>query len=152
MVGNSQVALDARNGAEVKNWGLGLSEASNVCYKLTRPGGSAYVALTDRCGGYCKCNGSGYEECGPCVNAIDIPPNCPCVGTAPGVSDTCCGAGYATPVVAACDWCATNNHPHFDLDQDTFNHICGEKMILSSCQLSAVAAIACPLGVSWPPP
>ena len=153
VVGNSQVAVDAQTRMPVRPWGLGLSEASNVCYHLKGPGGDAYVALTDRCGGYCKCNGSSYQECGACVNATDMTPNCPCVGTAPGVADACCGAGPGCGAVApACDWCATNNHPHFDLDQGTFNHLCGEQMVLGSCQLTLVAPIACPLGVSWPPP
>jgi hypothetical protein len=153
VVGNSQVAVDAQTQMPVRPWGLGLSEASNVCYHLKGPGGDAYVALTDRCGGYCKCNGSSYQECGACVNAADMTPNCPCVGTAPGVADACCGAGPdCTQVAPACDWCATNNHPHFDLDQATFNHLCGQQMVLGSCQLTQVAPIVCPLGVSWPPP
>lgn len=151
MVGNSQLALDAATGAQVRPWGLGLSEASNVCYKLAGPGGEAYVALTDRCGGYCKCNGSAYKECGDCVNATDMVPNCPCVGTAPGVADACCGADCAT-TAPACDWCASNNHPHFDLDLGTFNHLCGDGAVRGSCKLTVVQPFACPLGVSWPPP
>lgn len=151
MVGNSQNAIDARTGAPVRPWGLGLSEASNVCYQITGPGGTAHVALTDRCGGYCSCSGSGNAECGPCVNAADMRPNCPCVGTAPGVADVCCGAD-CPKLEPACDWCASNNHPHFDLDTATFEHVCGAVSVRGSCKLVAVAPVACSLGVSWPPP
>ncbi|HEX3777663.1 MAG TPA: hypothetical protein VHV51_24505, partial [Polyangiaceae bacterium] len=38
-----------------ENWGLGLTEPSGLCYQVTGPGGSALLAVTDRCGGYCKC-------------------------------------------------------------------------------------------------
>jgi hypothetical protein len=118
VVGNSQVAIDPSTGKEVAKWGMGLTEASGalchtdlaiprlnscagLCYSLTGPGGSAIVALTDRCGGYCKCGGSGFQECGPCVSAADMQPNCPCVGTEDGVE--CCGLGCAI-TRQECDW------------------------------------------------
>src|SRR5262249_42775727 len=62
VVGNSQVAIDPATGKTVSTWGLGLTESSGLCYEITGPGGTALVALTDRCGGYCKCGGSAYQE------------------------------------------------------------------------------------------
>jgi hypothetical protein len=151
VVGNSQLAVDPSTGKYVKDWGLGLTEATGLCYELTGPGGVALVALTDRCGGYCKCGGSGYQECGPCVSAPDMSPNCPCVGTEPGLFTQCCGQGCATPTVAACDWCASNNHPHFDLDVATFNRLCGALANRGSCQLSAARFVPCMTPTAWPP-
>lgn len=151
VVGNSQVATDPSTGKYVTDWGLGLTEASGLCYALTGPGGSAVVALTDRCGGYCKCNGSGYQECGPCVSAPDMAPNCPCVGAAPPLFTQCCGTGCGGTVVPACDWCASNNHPHFDLDQATFNRVCGAQATQGSCKLSSVGFVPCLGAKAWPP-
>jgi hypothetical protein len=150
VVGNSQVTIDPTTGRPVKEWGLGLTEASGLCYQITGPGGTAIVALTDRCGGYCKCNGSAYQECGPCVSAPDLVPNCPCVGTAGAALPQCCGRSCAT-TNAQCDWCASNNHPHFDLDDGTFNWVCGGQASLGSCQLSAVSYLPCLTPKSWPP-
>jgi hypothetical protein len=127
-----------------ENWGLGLSEASGLCYEVTGPGGSALLAITDRCGGYCKCPASGadeYNECGLCKEAPDLTPLCQCRG--PGS----CGAGQL------CDWCAANNHPHFDLDEDAFNHVCGGEAFKGSCQLSKARFVPClEPRADWPPP
>lgn len=168
IVGNSQ---EARNpdGSYVKDWGQGMTERTGVCYEITGPtGNKAIVALTDRCGGYCKCNGSGMQECGPCVNSSDMRPNVPCVGTVPGLYNTCYGlskyCGTKTgakniqdkgvnvnEVAADCDWCASNNHPHFDLDTGTFNHVCGPEGIDGSCVLSSVQPVKCMTPKNWPP-
>jgi hypothetical protein len=151
IVGNSQQALDPQSGKPVADWGLGLTEASGLCYELTGPGGTILVAMTDRCGGYCKCNGSAFEECGPCVNATDMTTQCPCVGTAPPAYTSCCGATCGA-VNVQCDWCASNNHPHFDLDTGSFNRICGSLANKGSCQLSSVRFVSCPEGkAAWPP-
>ncbi|KAJ3319999.1 hypothetical protein HDV06_005733 [Boothiomyces sp. JEL0866] len=50
IVGNSQEA-QFTNGTKIGNsWGLGMTEASNLCYELTGPSGAqVVVALTDRC-------------------------------------------------------------------------------------------------------
>jgi hypothetical protein len=150
VVGNSQLANDPATGKPVGNWGLGLTEASGLCYAITGPGGSAIVALTDRCGGYCKCGGSGYQECGPCVNATDMQPNCPCVGTAPSLYTECCGNGCPT-LNAECDWCPSNNHPHFDLDDGTFDWVCGNQANEGSCQLTHASYVPCFTPTTWPP-
>jgi hypothetical protein len=83
-----------------------------------------------------------------------LTPNCPCVGTAGTLYTQCCGAGAgcSTPVVATCDWCASSNHPHFDLDDGTFNWVCGAQKDLGSCQLTTVKFISCLAPKSWPPP
>jgi hypothetical protein len=150
VVGNSQVAVDPATGKVVSNWGLGLTEATGLCYQIAGPGGTAIVAVTDRCGGYCRCNGSGFQECGPCVNAPSMEPNCPCVGSAPPAYTQCCGTGCPT-LQGNCDWCASNNHPHFDLDQGTFNWVCGAQAVNGSCRLSQVSYIACVTPKPWPP-
>jgi hypothetical protein len=151
MIGNSQLAKDSATGQQVKAWGLGLTEASGLCYELEGPGGTAVVALTDRCGGYCTCGGSAPMECGACVNAPDMRPDCPCVGTVPGLYTSCCGAtcGVTQP---SCDWCAANNHPHFDLDQATFDMLCAAEATRGSCRLSGVRFFPCMAPTPWPPP
>jgi hypothetical protein len=150
VVGNSQVAIDPATGKTVAGWGLGLTEASGLCYELTGPGGVALVALTDRCGGYCKCGGSGYQECGPCVSAADMQPNCACVGAVPGIAGECCGRGCGV-TKADCDWCASNNHPHFDLDTAAFDHLCGEDKKNGSCRIEKVRFVPCLAPSGWPP-
>ena len=157
IVGNSQEAVDSLTGKPVVDWGLGLTEASGLCYELTGPGGTVLVALTDRCGGYCECKGSGFQECGPCVNATDMQVQCPCVGTVPPVYSACCGAGAGCGTLnPQCDWCASNSHPHFDLDTGSFNRICGSLANRGSCQLSGVRFVPCLGGAAgfdagWPP-
>jgi hypothetical protein len=150
VVGNSQVAIDPTTGKFVHPWGMGLTEASGLCYELTGPGGTTLVALTDRCGGYCKCGGSGYQECGPCVSAPDMQPNCACVGAVPGIADACCGRGCGT-TKADCDWCASNNHPHFDLDTAAFDHLCGAEKTNGSCRIEKVRFVPCLTPSGWPP-
>lgn len=151
LVGNSQEAIDSATGKLVTEWGLGMTQASGLCYEIIGRGGTAIVAVTDRCGGYCRCNGSGYQECGPCVNAPTMTPHCACVGAVPGLFDECCGRGCST-TLADCDWCASNNHPHFDVDLGTFRHVCGSDAIDGSCRLSLVRYVKCidPYP-DWPP-
>jgi hypothetical protein len=152
MVGNSQEATV--NGVPVKNWGLGLTEASGVCYEITGPfGGTIVVAVTDRCGGYCTCEAlTAKQECGPCVNK-SLKPGCPCVGTVGGLYSQCCGlASYGCPALDnECDWCASQNHPHFDLDLAAFNYVCGSDGSKGSCELPAVKPVKCMDPVQWPP-
>jgi hypothetical protein len=136
MVGNREKYKEA--------WGLGLSEASGLCYEVTGPGGSALLALTDRCGGFCKCPSAGateFNECGLCKEAADLTPLCECRGP------DSCAAGQL------CDWCAANNHPHFDLDQDAFAHVCGDQAFKGSCLLSKAKFVPClEPRPDWPPP
>jgi hypothetical protein len=123
-------------------WGLGLTEASGLCYEVTGPGGSALLAITDRCGGYCKCPSLGvndFNECGQCDVATDLTPLCECRG-----QDNCS--------TQQCDWCAANNHPHFDVDDDTFNHLCGSQSLQGSCQLTKAQFVPClDPRADWPP-
>jgi hypothetical protein len=134
MVGNREKFGEA--------WGLGLTEPSGLCYEVTGPGGSALLAITDRCGGYCKCpslNVNDFTECGQCKEAPDMTPLCECRG------DNNCST-------MTCDWCAANNHPHFDVDDDTFNHLCGDLAIKGSCQLSNAKFVPClDPRTDWPP-
>jgi hypothetical protein len=134
MVGNREKFGEA--------WGLGLTEPSGLCYEVTGPGGSALLAITDRCGGYCECPSAGvnsFTECGLCKEAPDLTPLCECRG------DNNCST-------MQCDWCAANNHPHFDVDDDTFNHLCGDQAIKGSCQLTNAKFVACmDPRTDWPP-
>ncbi len=151
MVGNSELAVDPTSGERAYPWGLGMTEASGLCYEVSGPGGTALVAVTDRCGGYCTCKGSGMQECGPCVNAEDMSPGCACVGTVPDLHGECCGRGCST-VKQDCDWCASNNHPHFDLDVDAFNWVCGADRVNGSCRLSRARFVPCTTPMpAWPP-
>jgi hypothetical protein len=152
MAGNSQVAVDPSTNTEVTLWGLGMTAASGLCYQITGAGGTAVVAITDRCGGYCEC-GSGFNECGDCINATNTTTECPCVGTAPPLYTTCCGRTCGA--TGQCDWCANNNHPHFDMDNATFAHVCGSAGPLDgSCQLTSVQIVSnCyPPVANWPNP
>ncbi len=161
MVGNSEITKDPATGDYAALWGLGLTEATGLCYEISGPGGSALVAITDRCAGYCRCDGkSDYEECGACVNSADLHPTCPCVAPVPPLYDSCCvrgepllcGARPADDALAQCDWCASNNHPHFDLDDATFAHVCGAEADKGSCQLSKAKFVECRAPeASWPP-
>ena len=137
LVGNSQ---EAQLGG--RSWGLGLSEASNICYRLVGPGGDAIVALTDRCGGYCTCGSTmpNIGECGPCVSSPLLKPNIPCVSNGPQSQN------------AQCDWCANNNHAHFDLDLHTFNYVCGIDSPKGSCKFSKVEIVECCLLYTSPSP
>jgi hypothetical protein len=151
MAGNSQVAVDPATGKKVALWGLGMTAASGVCYEITGSGGTAVVAVTDRCAGYCKCGASDFNECGNCINAADTQTQCACVGTAPPLHDHCCGRGCSE--TKQCDWCANNNHPHFDLDTATFDHVCGPSgQTFGSCKLKSVKVIkdCYPPRPSWP--
>jgi len=51
-----------------------------------------------------------------------------------------------------CDWCMTNSHPHFDLDIDTFNHICADDAVLGSCRIAKVKPVPCMTPTTWPCP
>ena len=145
------VEIDPSTGNTVHYWGLGMTEASGLCYELTGPGGTVIVATTDRCGGYCTCGGSGYQECGPCVSAPDMSPTCAGVGPVPGLHPECCGRECSTTLFN-CDWCASNNHPHFDLDTYAFEWVCGDQSILGSCEITAARYFQClDPNPAWPP-
>eukprot|EP00483_Globobulimina_turgida_P009690 UN09709 len=106
--------------------------------------------ITDRCAGYCNCaGGSNYYDCGQCVLSSGDPtrihPNCPCIGTDGDMYKTCCGndAACGTPLNGQCDWCAANNHAHFDLDIGTFNKVCGSQAYKGHCVLKQFVPYKC---------
>ena len=78
-------------------------------------------------------------------------PNCPCVGTAPSLYTNCCGNGCGGTVNGSCDWCASNNHPHFDLDDKAFSRLCGAESAAGSCKLAGVKPVVCLGTKAWPP-
>jgi hypothetical protein len=152
MFGNSQIAIDPSTGTNVALWGAGATAASGLCYQITGTGGTAVVAVTDRCGGFCMCATAPggtpiLNECGSCL-AYKTEPDfiCPCVGSAPPAFSAAC-----TDPTQHCDWCASSNHPHFDLDDATFAHVC-QNVTLGSCKISSVSLVPCvTAAASWPP-
>ena len=77
------------------------------------------------------------SECGHNTNCYDHNtkqhPGPPCVGRVPGIWNHCAGAQSDCDTTKAkktlkhqsCDWCASMNHPHFDVDDDTAVHLNG---------------------------
>jgi len=74
--------------------------------------------------------------------------------TGPGGSVTvmvtdCC-AGYPGAVsclvdrVNGCDWCASGDNWHYDLDEASFNTVCGSLASSGACQLSNAYIVSCP--------
>jgi len=149
------------NGA---GWGQSCTHNSNICYYVSGTnGGAANVMITDRCAGYCSFNSKTNEcdpdgdlwlDCGVCVqttqNAANIHPNCPCLGTDGDMYQSCCGQEpyCKLPLTGTCDWCSGNNHPHFDLDLDTFNHVCGTDAPSGHCILKEILPYKCSKSVS----
>lgn len=74
--------------------------------------------------------------------------------TGPGgtknIQVTDCCAGYAgnpsclTSSYSLCDWCASNDNQHFDLDWDSFATVCGNQVNAGNCHLSSATLISCP--------
>ena len=148
MIGNSGEGVNLVTGKRVASSSQGSIFQSGICYDVIGPGGRAILIPADRCAGYCLpgCGKTGKVsdgiECGPCVSKIkgSPTPNPPCVGTVPGLYSTCSGMpdyGCKEAVLQRCDWCASQNHPHFDMDNATYNAVCGAGGI-GSCELTTV--------------
>ncbi len=149
MEGNSQLAKDPATG-----WGQGLSWASGLCYEVTGPGGTAVLVVTDRCAGFCSCKNKIDTHCVDCIGDQALTLTCPCVGSAPPAYSNCCGrtCGGGT---TTCDWCASNNHAHFDVDNSTYQHLCADASLMyGSCKLTSARFIPCASAklAAWPPP
>jgi hypothetical protein len=90
----------------------------------------------------CKWN---QANCGTCYQL-----NGPS-GSATVVVTDCC-AGYTGSCQCAdgckagnCDWCAANEHNHFDLDYDSFVAVCGSNGVNDgNCVLKSVDIVTCP--------
>ena len=156
MIGNSAEGINLITKEQVKNTYQGATEKSGICYDVEGPGGRAILIPADRCAGYCLSNcdkgprtdKSTAEECGPCVGAINKnpTPNPPCVGKVDGMYTNCRGIskyGCTMPTVNECDWCASQNHPHFDLDNVTFDTVCRPDEGDGSCELTKVIPFRC---------
>jgi hypothetical protein len=162
MIGDSNESYDLVNKKTVTTSYQGSTPYSGICYDVKGPTGRAILVPYDRCAGYCKtgCGVSGFKqkynttsksgfdlgnvECGICLQKPeDKPkPNCPCVGTTP-MDDKCCGDSVygCGKLDGQCDWCASQNHPHFDLDNTTFNIVCNDPN--GSCELTTVKPFKC---------
>jgi len=106
--------------------------------------GHGIVALNPQhYGGSSTCHYEG-SSCGQCWYIVG-PENWAVVT----VTDCC--AGYSDhpscvtdPSDGSCDWCAHNDHWHFDLDYDSFNWICGSAGVNAGhCDLSYTATCNC---------
>jgi len=70
-------------------------------------------------------------------------------GTA-NIQVTDCCAGYAgnpsclSSSEADCDWCASNDNFHFDLDWNSYATVCAGQTNAGHCQLSSATLITCP--------
>eukprot|EP01084_Bolivina_argentea_P058027 105959_1 len=132
-------------------WGQGCTTNSSICYYLEGPAASVNVMITDRCAGYCNCQGSktSWYDCGQCDLSWNDPskiyPSCPCVGNDGDMYKTCCGNDpeCSVPLNAQCDWCAGNNHAHFDLNIEAFNKICGSQAVRGHCVLKQFVPYKC---------
>jgi len=114
------------------------------------------------CGTYSSINGHGIAAINPL--AFDGTSACEYQGSSCGscyhivgpvnsatVAVTDCCAGYVAdqscetaPPGVTCDWCAKNDHMHFDLDLDTFSSICGSAGLNAGhCAISSFAKVAC---------
>jgi hypothetical protein len=160
MIGDSAESYDLINQKQVTSSYQGSTPYSGICYDVKGPTGRAILVPYDRCAGYCKqgCgktsanlknqnDPTGNIECGSCLQspAYKPKPNCPCVGKTP-LDNKCCGKSeYGCGALDnQCDWCASQNHPHFDLDNDTFNTVCnGDAGALGSCELTTVKPFKC---------
>ena len=150
MIGDSAESYDYITKKQVTQSYQGSTPYSGMCYDVKGPKGRAILVPYDRCAGYCKAGcgvtpGTGNIECGSCLQKPEYKPkpNCPCVGTTP-LDSKCCGMkDYGCPAVdGQCDWCASQNHPHFDLDNITFNTVCDSSGI-GSCELTTVKPFKC---------
>ena len=96
MIGALHASAGSPYGHKGCTWGFnGASgQGSSVCYKLRANGKEANVLVFDGCAGY--------------------------KGSKP-----CCYEGGPTDCSeeSTCDWCAANDHPHFDLDTTTFGYL-----------------------------
>jgi len=140
---------------------------NNVCYKITADSGKQYtVAVWGKCGGYAQCSGipaqdesglnhsvtkiggTNWADANICLNQPNSQIH---AGTTPDClinggdgKDTegknCC----PHPCQSHVDWCASNDHVHFDLNLDLYNEVCGP----TPCTLKHVEPVLCP----WNPP
>jgi hypothetical protein len=74
-------------------------------------------------------------------------PGCPCVGNTALYPDY--PSRKCQGLVPQCDWCASSNHPHFDLDNAAFNWVCNG--LAGVCELVAVDLVRCmdPVPQPW---
>eukprot|EP01111_Echinosteliopsis_oligospora_P010042 TRINITY_DN304_c0_g1_i1.p1 TRINITY_DN304_c0_g1~~TRINITY_DN304_c0_g1_i1.p1 ORF type:complete len:154 (-),score=31.50 TRINITY_DN304_c0_g1_i1:93-554(-) len=92
-------------------------------------------------GGACSYQG---PACGSCWSL-----NGPSGSATVQVTDCC--AGYpgnpsclSDPSDPSCDWCASGDNNHYDLDWDTFNTVCGQNGVNAGhCELNDVTQVGC---------
>jgi len=133
-----------------------VGQGCGQCFRLERNSSQVTVVIIDRCAGDCKatqdqtCTPSGEweRECGVCdALGQKSVPVCSCYSTEAKIYNGICNGKNSV----ICDWCAGNDHPHFDLDNTSFNKVCGDQSNRGHCELTNIEMIACgPLKGPWP--
>jgi len=90
----------------------------------------------------CHWNGA---NCGSCYTLVG-----PSGSKTVMITDCC--AGYPGSCLCSqgctasnCDWCAANDHNHFDLDFDSFQTVCGSQGVQNGhCVLNSATLVTCP--------
>jgi len=91
-------------------------------------------------GSSCQYKGSACGECW----SITGP------GGSANIQVTDCCAGYPghpsclSSSDPTCDWCASNDNQHFDLDWNSYATVCGNQVNAGHCALSSATRIGCP--------
>jgi len=133
-----------------------VGQTCGQCFKLTSNITSVTVVVVDRCAGQCRATQQGTcdtqgeweRECGICdALGQKSVPVCSCYSPeAKNFNGICNGKNSVI-----CDWCSGNDHAHFDLDNTTFNKLCGPQSSRGHCDLVAFQSIPCsPLKGPWP--
>lgn len=128
----------------------GIGQSCGHCFNLTKGSSSAVVMVVNRCGGFCQAqsavgpcavNGSTSTDCGYCVTPTTTPTTigCSCMSKIAIQTNGYCDA---TSTAHHCDHCAANDHPHFDLDTDTLNQLCGDANA-GVCNLDSFQWVPC---------
>eukprot|EP01112_Ceratiomyxa_fruticulosa_P014844 TRINITY_DN42_c0_g4_i5.p1 TRINITY_DN42_c0_g4~~TRINITY_DN42_c0_g4_i5.p1 ORF type:complete len:808 (-),score=191.67 TRINITY_DN42_c0_g4_i5:236-2659(-) len=129
-----------------------VGQSCGTCWRLTKGSVSVTVTVVDRCAGYCRANAAGTcdanafnvqeSECGNCINGgHSSVPVCSCYS--PNATNASPKGFCNSNQAINCDWCSNNDHPHFDLDDVTYNKLCGADGAAGHCDLDSFQMISC---------
>lgn len=155
MSGNEGSVKNLFTNALVTTMYQGTTGNSLYCYDVIGPIGRAILVVSDSCtasSGLCLTDGNTPPVCNSIVTSAAtcavpgcdsdplniVHPGPQCVGTAPPLYTT--NGSFA----ATCDWCSSQNHPHFALDSATFSAVCGSGTGQNAnCELTSVMPFRC---------
>jgi len=144
----------------------------NICYELTNQEGKTFtVAIVGRCGGYSQCGGAPslkpdqydyvtllkqskiLDTTKADANACNTAKGYIAAGTTPACNVTAfpestwspekCFKYGAKNAGTNVDWCASNMHPHFDLNRGLQDRFCGKGV--GACTAKSVKPVVCPV-------